>query len=63
MSRHVKCDRCGKFEEIPFRNETLPFGWEKVSGSDLCDKCTRAFHEFLRPVLQIAAPPKEKHEH
>jgi hypothetical protein len=44
-----RCDRCGAEAESRDPNYQ-PSGWEVVCGAELCEKCSMALHEWLRPI-------------
>jgi hypothetical protein len=47
MSHIVRCDRCPTEEHV-MGTVSLPPGWQKVLGSDLCEPCCSLVREFIR---------------
>ncbi len=47
MSHFVKCDRCS-VEDSVLGTVTLPPGWQKICGADLCEPCCTLVRDFIR---------------
>lgn len=54
MSHFVKCDRC-HIEEGVMGTISLPPGWQKITGADLCEACCSLVHDFIRFTPERAA--------
>lgn len=57
MSHFVKCDRCSIQDHVT-GTISLPPGWSKVMGNDLCEPCCRIVRDFInfRPEHDAALP-------
>lgn len=47
MSHFVRCDRCA-IEDSVMGTISLPPGWQKICGADLCEPCCALVHDFIR---------------
>lgn len=47
MSHFVRCDRCN-IEDAVTGTITLPPGWQKICGADLCEPCCMMVRDFIR---------------
>jgi hypothetical protein len=47
MSHFVRCDRCAT-EDSVMGTISLPPGWQKICGADLCEPCCMMVHDFIR---------------
>lgn len=47
MSHFVRCDRCN-VEDAVMGTVTLPPGWQKICGVDLCEPCCMLVRDFIR---------------
>jgi hypothetical protein len=47
MSHFVRCDRCA-MEDSVMGTISLPPGWQKICGADLCEPCCAMVHDFIR---------------
>jgi len=48
----IKCDGCGKVEDITFEHGfiKLPEGWSSIQGNHLCPTCVEKVEEFIQSL-------------